>query len=532
MVDLDCPDFYFFSGEYLSQLTVVPTGTILFYFPIALSIVLIHWWGLRVIAGLLINSLLDFMFFPGSTSSVSPFTLFHETATAFASWYLFTYRFKGNVWLPDLQQTLFFLFLGIIVPVSVNSVFIFFFGQSPDLTSHVVMVWTADFASSFALTLPALFFLTPIMEQWGLTLTNGSNYIRPIVTYRLLRPYRAEIILSGIALILLSVFVPIEKYWYLYGVFALYISVRFGFSNAILANLIAFIFMYIIPFFTSAYKDLSWALETDLINVHLGMCLLSVIAAIIGRVISDLKIAETKLNSQYRELERTHEELDRFVYSASHDLSAPLKSVMGLINVSRMEKSPEKYSEYLDKMETSIQKLDHFIHEILDYSRNSRLEVNLEVINLPKLTDEIIDNFKFMENVNQIEFDTNGLEVPEITGDRTRTKIILNNLLSNAIKYQRFNNNHTPVVRVRSELNHEYVLIHVEDNGHGIQEDAIGKIFKMFYRGTSISNGSGLGLYIAKEAVEKLDGKIEVKTEYGKGSVFTVYLKKLNSTRS
>jgi signal transduction histidine kinase len=514
-------------SDRLSQLFTVPTGSILFYLPIPIGIVLVHLWGPRVLAGVFINAIISSAFWKAPHQSNLSFVLIHETVCIFSSWFFFSYKQKGKIWLPDIYNVLQFIVLGILIPVTINSGIIFLStgGLRENIWVHLSMVWTADFASSFALTLPALYFLTPWMEEHSLSRSNGSEYVKPSAGLRLVRPQRIEIALSLTGLIVLSIFLPVERYWFIHGLFCVYIGVRFGFALSLLANVIVFLFTYLVPFVTMNYSMLSWALKSDLINIHFGMCLLSMTAGITGRVISDLKLVQRKLNQQFKELVQTHDELDRFVYSASHDLSAPLKSILGLITISRLEKDSSKHEEYINKIEASAVKLDSFIKEILDYSRNSRLENEIEMINVRELIHEVFENFKHIEHFHTIDISIRD-QVPQIKADRMRMKIILNNLLSNAIKYQRYNNGHKPAISIQSELNHRYVLMHVKDNGHGIREEYQSKIFKMFFRGTTESSGSGLGLYIAKEAVEKMEGKITVSSVHGHGSIFTVYIPK------
>src|SRR5690606_8142393 len=108
--------------------------------------------------------------------------------------------------------------------------------------------------------------------------------------------------------------------------------------------------------------------------------LLFVFAAITGRVISDLRITEQQLSMQNAQLELANKELDHFVYSVSHDLSAPLKSILGLVAVSRHSKDHKEAELYFDKIETSVLRLEALIREILDYSRNKRQELKFEQI--------------------------------------------------------------------------------------------------------------------------------------------------------
>ncbi|NOS57293.1 MAG: HAMP domain-containing histidine kinase, partial [Cyclobacteriaceae bacterium] len=178
--------------------------------------------------------------------------------------------------------------------------------------------------------------------------------------------------------------------------------------------------------------------------------------------------------------------------------------------------------EYLIKIGTSVSKLDLFIKEIIDYSRNNRLAIHLERIDLKEMCAEIIEDLRYMENFQKIKFELSGPASKTIFTDRIRLKIIMNNLLSNAIKFQKKVGNDIPLIQLSCFEGINSIKIMVEDNGEGIKPEIEPKIFDMFFRGHPDSNGSGLGLYIAREAAEKLKGNIMVSSEYGKGTTFTV----------
>jgi signal transduction histidine kinase len=140
------------------------------------------------------------------------------------------------------------------------------------------------------------------------------------------------------------------------------------------------------------------------------------------------------------------------------------------------------------------------------------------------MIDEIFENLRHTNRLPEVEVKILDDKVPQVIADRMRMKIILTNLLSNAVKYQHSARDHRPAITIHSELNRQNILIHVKDNGYGIREEYVGRIFDMFFRGSLDSDGSGLGLYIAKEAAQKMNGRITVNSVYGKGSIFTVYL--------
>src|SRR5687768_15288656 len=157
--------------------------------------------------------------------------------------------------------------------------------------------------------------------------------------------------LMGIFLILLALvfLIEFEKFWYIYGLFSMYTAIRLGFGPAILTNYYIFLITYILPKFLKVFGSEGARDYTEVINIFLGASLLFVFAAITGRVISDVRIAEAKLQKKNNELDQTNKELDRFVYSVSHDLSAPLKSILGLVNISRIAQEPVEHTDYLSR---------------------------------------------------------------------------------------------------------------------------------------------------------------------------------------
>jgi signal transduction histidine kinase/ligand-binding sensor domain-containing protein len=229
----------------------------------------------------------------------------------------------------------------------------------------------------------------------------------------------------------------------------------------------------------------------------------------------------SRIEKRNAELRKLNEELDRFVYSTSHDLRAPLASIMGLVNLSRLEKDNKDH--YIDLIEKSVGKLDQFIGEITDYSRNARLDVDPREIHFEKLLNTLLDDLKYLDEKASIT------KSVEITGagtfytDELRLKILLNNLISNALKYHNPHQEH-PFVKIHITYNSDEAQIKVIDNGIGIDEKHLPNIFKMFYRGSDKSRGSGLGLYIVKETIDKLRGSVDVLSYHGEGSTFTVKL--------
>ncbi|HXB08517.1 MAG TPA: HAMP domain-containing sensor histidine kinase [Puia sp.] len=229
------------------------------------------------------------------------------------------------------------------------------------------------------------------------------------------------------------------------------------------------------------------------------------------------------------ELKKSNKELDSFVYSVSHDLRAPLSSMLGVVGLCEMAPLDPFMLKNVTLLKSSIKKLDGFIMDILDYSRNSRMEVDRQEIHFTDLLTDISGNLKFMGADDQRTVDIrstirNGVA---FYSDKSRIGIILNNLISNSIRYQN-PQVADPYVEVVVEVSESAADIRVRDNGIGIDKENQVKVFNMFYRVSSKSIGSGLGLYIVKEAVEKLHGAIELRSEPGKGCEFSIRLPNLN----
>ncbi len=222
------------------------------------------------------------------------------------------------------------------------------------------------------------------------------------------------------------------------------------------------------------------------------------------------------LREQNIELKKAYEELDKFVYSASHDLRAPLASILGLIKVAKSEDAETAFG-YFDMLEGTVNKMDTFVQNIIKYYRSTRLGIQLNFINFEELVNEVWGDLKIKEDVHNIQFTKEINEPLHIRTDESRVKIILSNVLTNAIRYKDDNkSNHN--IRISILTNHEKSQIEIEDNGIGIDEEHLHNIFKMFFRGAHKNAGSGVGLYVVHEALKKIEGTIHVESTINLGT--------------
>ncbi|MFN5556482.1 MAG: two-component regulator propeller domain-containing protein [Chryseotalea sp.] len=229
------------------------------------------------------------------------------------------------------------------------------------------------------------------------------------------------------------------------------------------------------------------------------------------------------INKQNEALRKVNAELDRFVYSASHDLRSPLSSLLGLINLAKEDEQWDK-KEYLGLMEKSVKRLDTFIKDIIDFSRNARLDISSDPINFKKIAEDIFEDLSYMENFASINKRVQIDENLYCLSDEKRIRIILSNIIANAIKHHWPGRIENPFVEIKIVEQNKSILISVSDNGPGIPKEHLQNIFKMFFRATNRTPGSGLGLYIVQETVGRLGGMVTVQSEIDKGTTFFISL--------
>ena len=222
------------------------------------------------------------------------------------------------------------------------------------------------------------------------------------------------------------------------------------------------------------------------------------------------------------ELQKVNFELDNFVYHASHDLRSPLRTILGLIHIAALENSRENILKILNKVEISIKRLDKLITDLLTFSRNGRLKGQIEEINMARMIDAAIEQIDPVR-LDEIDINVQTNEQCAFKSDPVRVAVVLNNIISNSVKYQEPGKKNQ-YINIRVDVNEERLMLLVEDNGEGIPAESLNKIFDMFYRASENSEGSGLGLYIVHNVLEKLGGRIQIASEPNVGTSVKITL--------
>ena len=239
------------------------------------------------------------------------------------------------------------------------------------------------------------------------------------------------------------------------------------------------------------------------------------------RLIRKLRAQFSEIIQQNKELKKLNDELDRFIYSAAHDLKSPLASLEGLIHLAKKDIANQSHDHYFEMMSSSVNKLHGFIRDITDYARNKRQTLRIERVSVTNMIYNIAEGLLFLPGADNVRMSVN-IKNDELYTDRARLEIVLKNLLSNAYHYHDPRKK-SPHIKIEGMVENDCLRLVINDNGIGIGKEHLGKIFDMFYRAVETSRGTGIGLFLVKESVKMLRGKISVKSTLGEWTSF--YLK-------
>jgi PAS domain S-box-containing protein len=236
--------------------------------------------------------------------------------------------------------------------------------------------------------------------------------------------------------------------------------------------------------------------------------------------------SEEKLRETLRELQTRNHELDHYVYKVSHDLRAPLCSIKGLVSLLREETDPAVVRHYINLIDKRVDKSDRFIQSVLDHSRMLNTQVQFSAIDFDALIGECFEELKYMECADRLKWRLNVVNQVPFYSDAFRLRIIFKNLISNAIKYMNLRRPDN-FIWFTIDTDANAMQLKVQDNGIGIDQAYIDRIFSMFFRATERSDGSGLGLYIVKQTVQRLGGTISLQSTLDEGTQFSIFLPNL-----
>ncbi|WP_347160086.1 chemotaxis protein CheB [Pontibacter chitinilyticus] len=248
--------------------------------------------------------------------------------------------------------------------------------------------------------------------------------------------------------------------------------------------------------------------------------------------LSDLQATQEQLQDTNEHLLRVIEDLDTFVYTASHDLKAPVANIEGLLllleeQIEAVGPIPGEPTQPLFEMlKNSISRFKNVIKDLTDIAKIQRdVDGDAELVDLKEIIDNVRGNIQEMISAHEAELHIDFDEATQVNFSRKNLYSILYNLVSNAIKYS--SPERKPKVYLKTEQVDGHVLLSVEDNGLGISKENLGKMFTLFKRFHSHVDGTGMGLYIVKRMMDNAGGRIDVESQEGEGTTFKLYFTQL-----
>jgi PAS domain S-box-containing protein len=241
-----------------------------------------------------------------------------------------------------------------------------------------------------------------------------------------------------------------------------------------------------------------------------------------------LHASNAELDATNQRLMRTNADLDNFIYTASHDLKAPITNIEGLLTALQEQLPPEvrqaeQVQQLLHMMSGAVERFQKTIAHLTDISRLQQAHAQLaEEMNLAEVVEDVRLDLAPELAATQASLEIDVASCPTVSFSPKNLRSIVYNLLSNALKYRA--PDRPPVVQLRCHSSQQQVVLEVQDNGLGLDEAQQAQLFMMFQRLHSHVEGSGVGLYMVKKIVENAGGTIAVRSETGVGSTFVVTL--------
>jgi PAS domain S-box-containing protein len=245
--------------------------------------------------------------------------------------------------------------------------------------------------------------------------------------------------------------------------------------------------------------------------------------------ITTLIQTEQRLAIREDQLKDKTEELNSFFYRTTHDLKGPVASIIGLAKLAKKEQDLMLMAQCLEKIETSAARLNEILLDFIKVMQIKERVTEVTPVNFYKMTDNIIQAIRYSTDRDIVNFKVWIEPNTLFHSDENLLDSILYNLVANAVNYRKLHSDEDSFVHIQVRRFGNGVLMKVSDNGIGIRKEIQGKIFNLFFRGTEDSKGTGLGLYILKNALAKLNGRIEIESEINQGTTFTVYLPDLKA---
>lgn len=532
-------------------LVVLATGTLLslpystnlgiywVYFPINLGVVMVMWWGPRVLLSVYLNAMLAATLFGLSNPQLYPLYAIPETLEIFLAWVLLKDRFKNlSSWEPNPKNISLYFVYGLLIPAIIGSVLIQVLLVMTGVTQNKYFLWSVlvttigDLTGAVFLSLPLWILLTPLLYKKNLSLFRYEKLPVP----RWSDVNREEKILFFSILVgclILGVSLPLSQTWYVYGIVLLVSSAWYGLHASLLVNTWIMGITITLP----KVLHLPWSEEPLLLQTPATLLTLCFCSLITGSAVTslldkikDLSKTEADLSAAKEQAEEASAAKSEFLARMSHEIRTPLNSVLGMLELLKETQLNSDQSRYLTLFSHAGENLKALINDLLDFSK-----IEAKALNIEDVSYDLHSTIRSVFEILQIKAEEKGLhfelniakEVPRFQwGDPTRLRQVLFNLIGNALK---FTTEGSVLVNVKILKDPtEKLVIDVQDSGIGIPREKQARLFSPFYQAdlgtTRKYGGTGLGLVISKNLIEIMGGRIEMKSLAGRGTQFRVLL--------
>jgi len=241
---------------------------------------------------------------------------------------------------------------------------------------------------------------------------------------------------------------------------------------------------------------------------------------------ADIYYTRKELKEKNTKLQKVHSEMNQFVYSLSHELRGPLMSISGISKLAKLEVQDPAVLDYFSMIDDATYKLDDFIHKMLDFYRSTKIDNRLVPIDFNLILQQQYAAYQEKWDLSEVDVVLQVNQNQAFHTDDSKLRVILNNLFGNAVNFQKKDN---PVkkIKVSVVVENDQAIIEIMDNGIGIDDKFQREVFNLFQRATQQNVGSGIGLYMVKESVEQMQGKIQLTSKTNEGTLVKVMLPNL-----
>jgi len=226
--------------------------------------------------------------------------------------------------------------------------------------------------------------------------------------------------------------------------------------------------------------------------------------------VEELESRNKMLETALENLKERNQELDQILYRASHDLRSPITSIVGILNVLKYEPLSANQEKCFEHIRKKSSQMDELLKSLSTLSKTISNDIHFSKINLDSCIRSCVNELSALSSV-VIRTETKGLR--DVISDKQLVSIIVKSLVANSLTFR--NPAKDGLVTIHSRVFDSYFEIEITDDGEGISDSIKDKIFNMFYRGSELSTGSGLGLYIVRKIVDQLNGHIQFTRDKG-----------------